>query len=55
MSLILIRRTYDDGEYPNSGIIGAIRTNLDGVAIQSLWEVWQKSYPQPDADSEFVD
>lgn len=55
MNTIVIRRTYNDGEYPNSGIIGVIRTSLDYVAIQGLWEVWKKDYPQPDADSEFVD
>ena len=54
-SLVLIRRTYNDGEYPNSGIVGAVMTALDSVAIQALWEVWRKSYPQPDADSEFVE
>ena len=55
MSLILIRRTYDDGQYPNSGIIGAIKTDLDGDCIESLWNHWRNEVPEPYADSQFID
>ena len=54
-SVIVIRRTYNDSEYPNSGIIGVIKTALDYVSIQSLWNVWRKEVPEADADSQFVD
>ena len=48
MSLVLIRRTYNDGDYPNNGIVGAIETELSSEEVQALWEKWQKA--EPDAD-----
>ena len=55
MNLVLIRRSYNDGEFPNSGIIGAIRTELDSSDVETLWDVWRKEVPFPDADSLFID
>lgn len=54
MKLVLIRRTYNDGEYPNNGIIGAIKTSLGTNEIQELWEKWKKKKPDAD-DGSFVD
>lgn len=55
MNTILIRRTYNDGEYPSSVIIGVIKTEMDSSAIESLWVDWKREVAQSDPESEFVD
>ena len=55
MKLVLIRRTYNDGEYPNNGIIGAIKTNLGTDEIQELWEKWRRLKKFEEDDGSFVD
>lgn len=48
MSLVLIRRTYNDGDHPNNGIVGAVDTELSSDEVQELWEKWKAE--EPDAD-----
>ena len=53
--LVIIQRKYNDYDNPSSSILGAVLTDKTEPQLKALWNEWQKSCPQPDSDSQFID
>lgn len=47
--ITVIRKTYDDREYPNHGIIGIVDSHLCSEDIERIYKEWDGD------DDEFVD